>query len=92
MENGKGSHLCDEERKERRRAANRKSARKSRFRESILLDELQKTVSQLSKQNDDLRADNDAFKRELILLRSLIEMNQLSMVKCIKFCLPTVNS
>jgi predicted RNase H-like nuclease (RuvC/YqgF family) len=60
------------ERKERRRAANRKSARKSRFRENVLMDELQKTVNDLGKHNQTLKSENDTFKEEITALQSLL--------------------
>lgn len=72
MTRSKGPCASDDERKERRRAANRRSARKSRYRETVVLDELQKTVAQLAKQNESLRADNEAFRRDVLVLQSLI--------------------
>lgn len=62
----------ESERKERRRAANRKSARKSRFRENVLLDELQKTVTDLGKHNHTLKSENNTFKEEIAALQSLL--------------------
>lgn len=62
----------EEERKERRRAANRRSAQKSRYREMVLMEELQKTVTDLSKRNSSLKDENDAFRRDLALLQNLM--------------------
>lgn len=83
MTRSKGPCASDDERKERRRAANRRSARKSRYRETVVLDELQKTVAQLAKQNESLRADNEACRRDVLVLQSLIanrKTQQLEMV------------
>ena len=71
MTRSNGPRYSDDERKERRRAANRKSARKSRFRENVMFFELQETVSRLKEQNEALRADNEKFRKNIILLQSL---------------------
>lgn len=57
------------ERKERRRAANRRSAQKSRYRETILMDELQRTVNDLTQKNELLRQENMQFRRDVEILR-----------------------
>lgn len=72
MTRTKGPRASEDERKERRRAANRRSARKSRYKENVLLDELQKTVTELAKQNQSLKAENDAFKQDVVALQGLM--------------------
>lgn len=67
-----GPRASEQERKERRRAANRKSARKSRYRENVLMDELQKTVTDLAKHNQSLKSENDDFRQEILALQSLM--------------------
>mmetsp|Transcript_18385 Transcript_18385/g.31359 ORF Transcript_18385/g.31359 Transcript_18385/m.31359 type:complete len:87 (-) Transcript_18385:1777-2037(-) len=69
----KSPSASDEERKERRRAANRRSAQKSRYREMVLMDELQKTVAELTKRNAMLKEENEAFRRDLVLLKGVME-------------------
>lgn len=51
--------------KEERRAANRKSAFQSRQRRKILIDDLQRTVSTLSKDNTELRNTNNQLQAKL---------------------------
>ena len=58
-----------QENKERRRVANRRSAQKSRFREMVVMEELQKRVDELSKQNEALRVENINFRREMAKLQ-----------------------
>ena len=89
MTRSNGPRYSDDERKERRRAANRKSARKSRFRENVMFFELQETVSRLKEQNEALRADNEKFRKNIVLLQSLVtgKMHQSVMVRSPLYCL-----
>lgn len=73
----KSPRASEEERKERRRAANRRSAQKSRYREMVLMDELQKTVSELTKRNAVLKDENEAFRRDLALLKGIMQERKL---------------
>mmetsp|Transcript_12662 Transcript_12662/g.29391 ORF Transcript_12662/g.29391 Transcript_12662/m.29391 type:complete len:178 (-) Transcript_12662:1440-1973(-) len=73
----KAPRASDEERKERRRAANRRSAQKSRYREMVLMDELQKTVSELTKRNAMLREENEAFRRDVAVLKGVVQQREL---------------
>ena len=66
----------EEERRERRRAANRRSAQKSRYREMILMDELQKTVSELTRRNAQLRESNSSFRGDVMVLKKLLERRE----------------
>ena len=64
-----------DDKKAERRAANRKSAFQSRQRRKILIEDLQKTVSELSKDNDGLRRQVANLKAKLEL--ATIENQQL---------------
>jgi hypothetical protein len=55
----------DDGKKAERRAANRRSAFQSRQRRKILIEDLQRTVSALSKDNGDLRKTNDDLRVQL---------------------------
>ena len=85
--NGQPTAEADE-RKERRRASNRRSARKSRYRENVFTLELQKTVSELSKKNEELRAENEAFRQEVVALKNLMgktktpQWDTVSFIRC----------
>lgn len=57
--------MTEEERKEERRAANRLSAFQSRNRRKIIIEDLQKTVAQLSKDNNEQRKQNSQMKTQL---------------------------
>jgi hypothetical protein len=76
------------ERKERRRAANRRSAQKSRYRETILMDELQRTVNDLTQKNELLRQENMKFRRDVEILQGFsistsgCNKNQADSVRC----------
>ena len=61
-----------EEKLAERRAANRRSAFQSRQRRKILIDDLQKTVASLSKDNADLRKTNEdlQFQMKFLLLEN----------------------
>eukprot|EP00980_Cylindrotheca_fusiformis_P009194 scaffold2003_cov139-Cylindrotheca_fusiformis.AAC.10 len=67
----------DEEKKAERRAANRRSAFQSRQRRKILIEDLQRTVAGLSKDNSDLRKSNDDLRVQLKTV--LLENHQLRM-------------
>jgi hypothetical protein len=56
------SSVGDEEKREKRRAANRRSALKSRYRETVMLEELQRNTRELSVQNDTLRQENESLR------------------------------
>lgn len=58
---------------ERRRVANRASARKSRYREKIILSELQKSVADLTKSNATLRERNVILSQKLSLFQSMLK-------------------
>eukprot|EP00541_Cyclophora_tenuis_P002747 CAMPEP_0116553744 /NCGR_PEP_ID=MMETSP0397-20121206/7213_1 /TAXON_ID=216820 /ORGANISM="Cyclophora tenuis, Strain ECT3854" /LENGTH=112 /DNA_ID=CAMNT_0004078841 /DNA_START=892 /DNA_END=1230 /DNA_ORIENTATION=+ len=89
----KSPSASDEERKERRRAANRRSAQKSRYREMVLMDELQKTVAELTKRNAMLKEENEAFRRDLVLLKGVMEERKMrqSMEQTSPLCQRLVN-
>mmetsp|Transcript_31533 Transcript_31533/g.48276 ORF Transcript_31533/g.48276 Transcript_31533/m.48276 type:complete len:130 (+) Transcript_31533:1-390(+) len=53
---------------ERRRASNRKSARKSRYRQLVMLDELQKSLDALKRQNNELKTEKNVLEREIKLI------------------------
>ena len=55
----------DETKREKRRAANRRSARKSRYREMVMLEELQRHSQSLTDRNSMLKMQNGEL-RELI--------------------------
>jgi len=66
------SLTSEQERVERRRAANRRSARKSRYRENIQLGELQRTVNELKERNLALKAENASFKEDVAMLQGVM--------------------
>lgn len=72
MTSTKSRIVSEKERKERRRASNRRSARKSRYRENVLVDELHKTMASLKTCNETLKAENESFRKHVALLRNLI--------------------
>ena len=67
----------DEDKKAERRAANRRSAFQSRQRRKILIEDLQRTVSALSKDNGDLRKTNEDLRVQLEA--TLLENHQFRM-------------
>lgn len=67
----------DDDKKAERRAANRRSAFQSRQRRKILIDDLQRTVAALSKDNSDLRRAHDETRVQLEA--TLLENHQLRM-------------
>ncbi|CAJ1957362.1 unnamed protein product [Cylindrotheca closterium] len=67
----------EEEKKAERRAANRRSAFQSRQRRKILIEDLQRTVAGLSKENTDLRKSNEDLRVQLKAI--LLENHQLRM-------------
>jgi len=67
----------DDDKKAERRAANRRSAFQSRQRRKILIDDLQRTVAALSKDNGDLRRSHDEMRSQLEA--ALLENHQLRM-------------
>jgi hypothetical protein len=71
----KSQHMSEEDKKAERRAANRRSAFQSRQRRKILIEDLQRTVAALSKENTDLRKHTDDIR--LQLEQTLIENQQL---------------
>ena len=64
------SQLTTEERKEKRRAANRKSARKSRYRETVMLDELQRHSRELSERNNTLKESNKNIRQAIVAIKA----------------------
>ena len=80
-----GQTFTDDERKERRRAANRRSARKSRYRESVITNELQKSIVNLVKQNDELRAANEAIRQEVAALQSIMDSRKTQQSPTVRF-------
>jgi hypothetical protein len=76
---GKKRPLADseEEKKAERRAANRRSAFQSRQRRKILIEDLQRTVAGLSKENTDLRKSNEDLRVQLKTI--LLENHQFRM-------------
>ena len=70
--------LTEEEKKAERRAANRRSAFQSRQRRKILIEDLQRTVAALSKDNNDLRKNNDELRTQLEA--TLLENRQLRQI------------
>lgn len=76
--NGSNAPLSEEEKKAERRAANRRSAFQSRQRRKILIEDLQRTVAALSKDNNDLRKTNDEIRSQLEA--ALIENRQLRQI------------
>jgi len=67
----------EEDKKAERRAANRRSAFQSRQRRKILIEDLQRTVAGLSKENTDLRKSNEDLRVQLKAI--LLENHQLRM-------------
>eukprot|EP00529_Nitzschia_sp_RCC80_P016760 CAMPEP_0113462288 /NCGR_PEP_ID=MMETSP0014_2-20120614/12004_1 /TAXON_ID=2857 /ORGANISM="Nitzschia sp." /LENGTH=676 /DNA_ID=CAMNT_0000354125 /DNA_START=290 /DNA_END=2320 /DNA_ORIENTATION=- /assembly_acc=CAM_ASM_000159 len=67
--------MTEDEKKAERRAANRRSAFQSRQRRKILIEDLQRTVAALSKDNADLRSLNQDLQQQLEV--TLIENRQL---------------
>mmetsp|Transcript_38617 Transcript_38617/g.56865 ORF Transcript_38617/g.56865 Transcript_38617/m.56865 type:complete len:117 (-) Transcript_38617:1555-1905(-) len=51
----------DKEKREKRLASNRRSAQKSRYREMVMIEELQQRVEKLRKQNQCLQEENIIF-------------------------------
>ena len=70
--------LTEEEKKAERRAANRRSAFQSRQRRKILIEDLQRTVAALSKDNNDIRKNNDDLRSQLEA--ALLENRQLRQI------------
>lgn len=70
--------LTEDEKKAERRAANRRSAFQSRQRRKILIEDLQRTVAALSKDNNDLRKNNDEIRSQLEA--ALLENRQLRQI------------
>ena len=72
----------DEEiKREKRRAANRRSARKSRYREVVMMEELQRDVKRLTNRNEELKLENGqlrdalkSFKEKQSTVRSITHM------------------
>jgi hypothetical protein len=78
-----GDSLTDDDKKEQRRAANRLSAFQSRQRRKIIIEDLQKTVAQISKDNAnerkkvaDLQAELESVKQENEMLRQMLTSSQ----------------
>jgi hypothetical protein len=69
--------LSEEDKKAERRAANRRSAFQSRQRRKILIEDLQRTVAALSKDNTELRKSNDEMRVKLEA--TMLENHQLRM-------------
>lgn len=60
----------EEVKREKRRAANRRSALKSRYRETVMLEELQRNSQELSVQNSTLRQENETLRSLSTTIRS----------------------
>ena len=60
----------DETKREKRRAANRRSALKSRYRETVMLEELQRNSEELAHQNSELRQENETLRSLSTRIRS----------------------
>jgi hypothetical protein len=65
----KSSDGDEEMKREKRRAANRRSALKSRYREMVMLEELQRNTSELSVQNATLRQENESLRSLVTTIR-----------------------
>jgi hypothetical protein len=66
------SSVGDEEiKREKRRVANRRSALKSRYRETVMLEELQRNTSELSVQNATLRQENESLRSLAATIRKV---------------------
>ncbi len=65
-ENGEGSDELKERKRRERLEQNRISARESRKRKKTMIEELQRTVIGLSRENKDLNERNEGFRRQLI--------------------------
>uniref|UniRef100_A0A7S4JJ37 BZIP domain-containing protein n=1 Tax=Odontella aurita TaxID=265563 RepID=A0A7S4JJ37_9STRA len=74
QESRKTAHLSDELKKNRKRAANRASAMKSRYRKLVILEELQKRESEIQSTNDAMRRENDALRTAISQLNACLEM------------------
>eukprot|EP00568_Trieres_chinensis_P013521 CAMPEP_0183305994 /NCGR_PEP_ID=MMETSP0160_2-20130417/10555_1 /TAXON_ID=2839 ORGANISM="Odontella Sinensis, Strain Grunow 1884" /NCGR_SAMPLE_ID=MMETSP0160_2 /ASSEMBLY_ACC=CAM_ASM_000250 /LENGTH=166 /DNA_ID=CAMNT_0025469289 /DNA_START=115 /DNA_END=615 /DNA_ORIENTATION=- len=59
---------ADAEKKERRLAANRKSAHKSRYRKMVYLEEMKKTENEMKIKNEALEKENEALRQHLHIL------------------------
>jgi len=70
--------VTEEDKKSERRAANRRSAFQSRQRRKILIEDLQRTVAALSKDNNDFRKNNDEIRSQLEA--ALLENRQLRQI------------
>mmetsp|Transcript_9273 Transcript_9273/g.14403 ORF Transcript_9273/g.14403 Transcript_9273/m.14403 type:complete len:138 (-) Transcript_9273:125-538(-) len=56
------------DRKERRRASNRRSAQKSRYRQIVMLEELQKSVDSLKEKNAGLKKERQILQTNITML------------------------
>ena len=63
---------ANKRRRERRLAANRLSALKSRYRKSVMLEELQKTKNSLSQKNEALRKENELIRAQVDAIQRAI--------------------
>lgn len=77
-EKRKHNKLTESEKREERRAANRRSALESRQRRKVLIEDLQKQVAVLTKETTELRAVNDTLRVQLN--SSLSENHQLHLI------------
>ena len=59
----------EENKKEKRREANRLSAKKARYREGVMIDELQRNCMDLGEQNAFLRSSNDTLRKAIEYLK-----------------------
>ena len=66
------NNLTNEEelKREKRRASNRRSAHKSRYREMVMMDEYQRRAELLSKENDALKRENEIIRQIMTLLNT----------------------
>jgi hypothetical protein len=60
-----------EDRREKRRAANRRSAQKSRYREMIMLDELQRNTRDMSLKNSALKQKNESLRNMILTIKKV---------------------
>lgn len=77
MTTNTGSHekmMC--EKREKRRASNRQSARKSRYREAVMVETLNDHSRELNKRNTALRHENESLRSLITSLKRQIQQQQ----------------
>lgn len=68
-------YRTDEEKRAERLAANRRSARESRNRKKTIFDDLQKSVTRFAAENNKLRDENAALKKEIEALKQSLAVS-----------------